>query len=113
MAHLRDEPFTVTVDTTETGALIEVRGELDLANADAVATAIAGVANGGVTTLDLSGIRFLDSTGLRMLLVNARTFGDGLSIIPSPAVTRTIEIAGVTDRLPIDQSWPPSPDPGT
>jgi anti-anti-sigma factor len=105
MAHLRNEPFSVTVDTTETGALIEARGELDLATADALATAIADVANGGVTTLDLSGIRFLDSTGLRMLLVNARSFGERLSIIPSPAVTRTIEIAGVTDRLPIDQRW--------
>lgn len=109
MAQRRDEPFSVTVDTTETGALIEARGELDLATADALASAIANVAPGGTTTLDLSGIRFLDSTGLRMLLVNARTFGDALSIIPSPAVTRTIEIAGVTDRLPIDQGWLRSP----
>ena len=103
MRHVREEPFSVTVDTTETGAVIEARGELDLATADALATAIADAA-GRTTTLDLSGIRFIDSTGLRLLLVNARTLGDALSIIPSPAVTRTLEIAGVTDRLRIAPS---------
>lgn len=94
----------MTVDATETGALIEVRGDLDLGTSEALASAISGAVNGGVTTLDLSGLRFIDSTGLRLLLVTARTLGDALSIIPSPAVRRTMDIAGIADRLPLEQA---------
>ena len=53
--------------------------------------------------LDLRGVRFLDSTGLRMLLArHGRSTNDGVafSVIPGPPVVqRVLEIAGVDGRL--------------
>ena len=53
--------------------------------------------------LDLRAVRFLDSTGLRMLLAwQARSSADGLdfAVIPGPQVVeRVLQVAGVADHL--------------
>ena len=55
--------------------------------------------------LDLSGLTFIDSTGLRLVLdVNERCGGqvDRLRVIAgSPAVERLLDIVGLRDRLPL------------
>jgi anti-sigma B factor antagonist len=52
---------------------------------------------------NLRGVRFLDSTGLRMLLAwHGRSTNDGVafSVIPGPPVVqRVLQIAGVDGRL--------------
>ena len=53
--------------------------------------------------LDLRKLRFLDSTGLHLLLdwtAKARAGGHDLSLIPGPpAVQRVIEVAGIGQQL--------------
>jgi len=80
-------------------------GELDLATVPAVDAELAGLWAVGFTqvVLDLRDVRFLDSTGLRLLLSwHVRSAADGFvfGVIPGPpAVQRLLELAGVADRL--------------
>jgi anti-anti-sigma factor len=80
-------------------------GELDLATVPVVDAQLADLWSVGFTrlVLDLRGVGFLDSTGLRML-VAWQTHGsiDGLvfGVIPGPpAVARALDIAGIADHL--------------
>ena len=55
--------------------------------------------------LDLSGVSFIDSTGLQLLLVLDRERqAPGLewSLVPSDAVLRVCEVSGVAGRLPLE-----------
>jgi anti-sigma B factor antagonist len=86
-------------------------GELDLATVPLVDAQLAELWSVGFKQLilDLREVRFLDSTGIRMLYsweTRAKNDGVAFSVIPGPqAVQRVLEIAGVDDRLtyaPVD-----------
>ena len=87
--------------------LLVLSGELDIASADAVQ---AMLERGEATTalqnivVDLRELRFIDSTGLRLLIEAARraeTAAYRLRIVrPAAAVFRVFEIAGVDTLLP-------------
>ena len=64
-------PFDYTVDTTETEARIRPSGEIDLAVADQLREAIIAALTGGTlrVVVDLTDVWFLDSSGIRALLV--------------------------------------------
>jgi anti-sigma B factor antagonist len=80
-------------------------GEVDLATANMVeeALATARASRPERLLLDLSGVTFLDSTGLRAVLAadaDARSAGIPLEIVPGgPSVQRVFEVAGLTDHL--------------
>jgi anti-sigma B factor antagonist len=67
-------------------------------------------APGATIILDLSGLSFMDSTGMRLLLeadAESRANGHSLELrAPTKAVTRVLEIAGVLDRLPFTVTDP-------
>jgi stage II sporulation protein AA (anti-sigma F factor antagonist) len=81
-------------------------GELDLASADVVEQELERVEAGDARSIvvDLSGLTFMDSTGLRLLLsAHARSRGqaDRLALRRGPAsVQRVVELSGVDDLLP-------------
>jgi anti-sigma B factor antagonist len=84
-------------------AFVRVSGEIDLANADRVSSALASPqALGAVgVVLDLTQVSFIDSSGLAALL-NARKQLDGrLAVVvgPGSAVSRLFETAGVGRHL--------------
>lgn len=85
---------------------ITVSGELDLASAPELeAELLAAEASDARTImLDLGGMQFIDSTGLRLLLTaNARSRADSGRLVllrPSDDVFRVFEIAGLSTRLP-------------
>ena len=85
---------------------ISVAGELDLSNAADVEQELVAVERTGVATvlLDLSGLRFMDTSGIRLLLTadaRARANGHRLGVRRPPAnVMRVLTIAGIADRLP-------------
>jgi anti-anti-sigma factor len=63
-------PISVVATTTESAVWIALVGELDLANADDLAGALADVNLGGALPvhLDLSMLTFCDSRGIELLL---------------------------------------------
>jgi two-component system, OmpR family, sensor kinase len=87
--------------------VLRLRGDLDLASADAVAERLDALsAAGEPVLLDLDNLAFMDSSGLRVVLQaaeNSRTSGWRFMLTPgSQQVRHLFDSAGVTDRLPIE-----------
>jgi anti-anti-sigma factor len=59
-----------------------------------------------VITVDMSGVSFMDSSGLRVLMdatTRAREGGGDLIVArPSAAVARLVEISGLSEQLRLD-----------
>jgi anti-sigma B factor antagonist len=81
-------------------------GELDLATVPELRDTVHELCVSGFdhVVLDLRGVCFLDSTGLRLLLElasEARADGHRLEMIPGPTpVQRLVELTGTADVLP-------------
>lgn len=88
-------------------AVITLAGELDLATAPELETALAEALDGGdrpaQLVVDLRALGFMDSTGLRVLLVtHARAAEEGWDfalVRGSEAVQRVFEITRMSERL--------------
>jgi anti-sigma B factor antagonist len=109
MTHLtapRSEPFHVEVATDGDGVRVAPVGELDLGTLPDVEERLDELlsARPRALVLDLRGLRFIDTSGLRLVLrLQARTRRDGveLALVPgSPRVQRIFEICGVLELLP-------------
>jgi anti-sigma B factor antagonist len=87
------------------GAGVRLLGELDIATVPLADEAIRAAEVGGPARLviDLSGLAFMDSTGLRMVMAaaaRAREEGRRLAVVPGPdAVQRVFELTGMDGRL--------------
>jgi anti-anti-sigma factor len=101
--------FTYRVDRDADGVTIHLAGEVDLAAAPrveaAVEEALAGEESADIT-VDLDGVTFLDSTGLRALVAAHARCGEAgktLTLVnPSVAVSRILEITGLGQTLLAD-----------
>lgn len=95
--------------TTENGcAVLAVSGEIDLASAPMLEGRIQALDAGGPIVVDLSGVTFIDSTGLRVLIsANEAANGAGGSLhlvaIDGP-VTKLFSITGVEEWLNVHPS---------
>jgi len=97
-----DLDFDLTVTYDEHGCCrLALRGELDLATAGRLQEAIPD--GGDDVLLDLRGLTFMDSTGVRALLEAAENGAPGLRIIaPDTGEVRvTIEETGIAPLLPL------------
>jgi anti-sigma B factor antagonist len=96
----------LTVSQAGDRRLIEVGGELDLATVDEFAAGVRGELAGGRVVLDLSGVSFLDSSGVRALdelVVDIDREGWVLEIrwdLQRP-VRQVLEITGMIELLPM------------
>ncbi|MEZ0235534.1 MAG: STAS domain-containing protein [Actinomycetota bacterium] len=96
-------PFETKVD--EDRSVVSASGDLDLSSAPALERAIERAIDGDndTLTLDLRGLRFIDSTGLRLVLTTdarLRERGGHLSVVRGPEVVhRVFELAVLEDRL--------------
>jgi anti-sigma B factor antagonist len=99
-----DFEFTVETGGGPDGTVVAPRGELDVATQGQLRAALEQQAARGAVTLDLSGLRFLDTSGMRLILETAeaaRREGFAFSVLPGgPAVQRLFEVAGVTGLVP-------------
>jgi anti-anti-sigma factor len=87
-------------------ARVVVSGALDLATVPILEAELADLRHAGVRrlVLDLSGLGFMDSTGLRCILerdAEARRDGFSIALVAGPpAVQRVFEVTGTAARLP-------------
>jgi anti-sigma B factor antagonist len=97
-----------SVSTSDDG--LSVRGEVDVATAPRLAEALreAASASSGDVTVDVSGVTFMDSTGLSALVEARRGLGDRRLVLSgaSPMLLRLLEITGLADVFVIE---PPRP----
>jgi anti-anti-sigma factor len=90
----------------ENGAVVvRTKGEVDLDNAEQLATALRSAASGpgDPVVLDLVGVPFMDSSGLKTLLVASGELGErfALAVGPGSPVMTLLELAEVRDRLAV------------
>jgi anti-sigma B factor antagonist len=91
-------------------AVLALEGELDVANAtDAQKRMLhLDLRRGGRLVLDLSGLTFMDSTGIRVILQaeqHARLHGAELVVVrPPDAVMRVLELVGLDEQLELVES---------
>ena len=91
----------------EDQAVIRLRGELDMDTAErfSEATRVAFAAGVPTVLIDLSGLDFIDSSGLRELVVAHRRqheIGGGVVLrAPSEAIRRVLDIVGLDKVLTI------------
>lgn len=100
-------PFEIAAGTDDMPQrLLNVRGELDIASAGTLLAAVrAVVAQPGATglRLDLSGITFIDSVGIGVLITISQIAAEmsgGLDMsAPSAAVQQVLRLTGLTEMF--------------
>ena len=99
-------PFELDVQTEGDRTRFVPRGELDLATAPELESAVlSAIGDGRDVVLDLTGLTFMDSTGVRTI-VSAHAAAEGsagaFAVVRPPAgspVARVIEISGIAEAL--------------
>ncbi|HEV7526528.1 MAG TPA: STAS domain-containing protein [Acidimicrobiia bacterium] len=101
--------LTLATDRAGARAIVTVTGELDAYSAPGLEEEISGLLSDKVSdlVLDLSGTRFLDSSGLRAILTAQRRVaeldGGRLALrAPSEPVRRLLEITGLSDHFIVE-----------
>jgi anti-sigma B factor antagonist len=90
--------------------VVRLDGELDLASSPVLERALESseIAEAPLLVLDLDGLRFVDSTGLRIILLaheGARARGQEFAITPgSPQVQRLLKITSVAEHMRVIDS---------
>ncbi len=100
----RPQPFAVDVRRRDDVAIVRPRGELDLATVETLRAALDRVENAARLVLDLRGLSFIDSTGLRLLVaLHQRAQRDGFQltlIAPAAPADKAIQVSGLDQVLP-------------
>ena len=115
-----DQPAMISDCRTDECTVVQVSGELDIATAPQLRDhLLALIQDGHRIVLELTGIEFMDSSGLEVLLAchrGAERAGTGLVLRrPSYRVIRLLELSGLTNHflietdLPVDGSRVPVP----
>lgn len=95
--------FELTTEAQDDGTRIRVRGELDIASAPRLEQELRALGGSATVLLDLREVTFLDSSGLRAVIVGSREAADAgrrLIVVPGEGqAARVIEMAQVGDHL--------------
>ncbi|HBX08727.1 MAG TPA: anti-sigma factor antagonist [Candidatus Microthrix parvicella] len=100
--------FTVVQERSGGDVVLVLDGEMDMTSAPVVEAAVDEVAQNGADSLsfDLSSVGFIDSSGLRSLLLARQRFGDRNDSVtlrsPQHSTVRLLEVAGVLDHFTIE-----------
>lgn len=95
----------LSVEETDEG--FDLRGEIDAHTAPDLEEALNGrlAAGASTVTLDLGGVTFMDSSGLRVVIAGTSTArdagGDLVLANPQSSVKRLVEVSGLGDHLTI------------
>ena len=87
--------------------MIKLTGRLDIIGAGQIETKFAGYCSGDQARVmvDLSGLEYLASIGIRLFVMNAKSLASrsGKMVIanPSPETLQVLEIAGIPAIIPV------------
>ena len=99
MTDSKPSPLEIDVERDDGSATLTLTGEIDLETSGALHDALTRVYGCPAVHLDLSNVEYMDSTGLRTVLVakgEIERAGGSLDIVDaSSIVTRLIEITGI------------------
>ncbi|MHB8733029.1 MAG: STAS domain-containing protein [bacterium] len=92
--------------------IVFASGEVDLETTSVLANAIAGgFAKGFRVIVDLSGLRHLDASGIRVLFQAATAYGSRIVVVVSnPAIGRLFEILDLKSTVAVVASLPAARD---
>lgn len=96
----------VQVRVADGTTIVAVHGEVDMASAPQLQTALEDAQRGGKPlVVDMSEVGFLGSAGLSVLLVTSEAApADGIRVVASDAVRRPIELTGLDKMLAVYDS---------
>jgi anti-anti-sigma factor len=97
-----DEVYcTVELATEDGTSVILLSGELDMVSVDRIRPVIEEVLGAGSERLvfDVSGLEFMDSSGIALLVSATRRAQQVQLRHPTPIVRRLIELTGLTELL--------------
>lgn len=106
---MASELLTVDVRQKEDVQIISLSGELDLASGQGLPDVLTDLA-GSVLVVDLTGLTFMDSSGISALVQARQRLGDrGTSLVrtrPRGRVANTLEIVGLSEWImPWSREW--------
>lgn len=98
------EPLVVTVEVRDGDrpvSIVRAVGEIDMANATELESALDQTPEDHGVVLNLTEVPFIDSSGLRVVLMAAQARGDDMAvaIAPDSGVARIVEVAQVTEAI--------------
>ena len=80
--------------------VLGVHGDLDLATTPQLLDVLKALPVGSAVRLDLSGVAFIDSVGLKALLTAQQRFGDGLTLPATPDhIVNLLRLVGIKKLL--------------
>lgn len=99
--------LTITIDIESTRTVVHLVGEIDTANSKRLRALLGErVDDHHDVVIDLAGVRFIDSSGLGVLVGALRRFeAAGHALIlrgPSASLARVLEMTGLADVFPIE-----------
>ena len=100
-----DDELTIRITRDATTSIVAVDGEIDLSTVDELRSAVTGAAGDGAekVRLDLTGVEFIDSTGLGGLLELRSTLRAASVTLEIDAddgpVRQAMEITGLSELL--------------
>jgi anti-anti-sigma factor len=102
-----DPDLSITTSATARGTVVALAGEVDLSNVADVGRELRLRLAEGPVMLDLAELRFMDSSGVRLLdelLREADHGGSRLTLRPQlqPRVRQVLELTGLIEALPFE-----------
>jgi anti-anti-sigma factor len=104
-----EDPLTIETMERDGETVLVLEGELDPHTAPQLQRQIGAVfdAGGNGLSLDLRGLTFIDSSGLRVILGAHKTANDrgGALVLrsPSPTAKRLLDITGLLDHIEVSE----------
>ena len=99
------EEFEVTVEQRDGTCVVRVRGEVDLATHEQLAEKLhQAAARGGPIVVDMSACEFIDSSGIRALLLGDRDIERFAIASPTNQVKSVLDMTGVSRAVPTHAS---------
>jgi len=103
----RSAPLVREIRGSQGHALVILTGELDVSTAGGLYEELARLSHDGIVhvALDLSGLEFMDSTGISVIIAEhkrtASAGGELIILTPHHNVRRVFEVAGLMDVLDV------------